>query len=366
MEIYNKETMYYYINKTNSKCFVKNTVRIAAFDLDNTLIKTKSGNTFSISPDDWDFMFNVVETLVDLSEEYIIIIFTNQLGISTGKNTLDEFQQKLSQVIKQLPIITTVCIATAKDVYRKPFTGMWTFVRGLLAQMKITEVDLDNSFYVGDALGRPNDFSNSDLCFAKNIGLPVKSPEEFFENKPTVIPPLNPLNIQTGNFQQYMNSLFKFDTIPVLMIMVGPPASGKSSIARYLSSNNNFKIINQDTLKTLKKCICQTKLYISSNESVIIDNTNPSLETRKLFIELARNNYKVICCKMITDIDVCKHLNNARYDLSGGKEKLIPALCYNIYKSKLKEPCIEEGFTEIIYATVCIDTVNTAILHNRY
>lgn len=47
-------------------------------------------------------------------------------------------------------------------------------------------VDLDQSFYVGDAAGRPadgihpKDFSCSDRKFASNVGIKFYTPEEYF------------------------------------------------------------------------------------------------------------------------------------------------------------------------------------------
>lgn len=51
------------------------------------------------------------------------------------------------------------------------------------------EVDLAESFYCGDAAGRPargttkKDFSDSDLKFALNIGIQFKTPEQVFLNE---------------------------------------------------------------------------------------------------------------------------------------------------------------------------------------
>jgi bifunctional polynucleotide phosphatase/kinase len=48
------------------------------------------------------------------------------------------------------------------------------------------EIDMKESFYCGDAAGRPKtdtrpkDFSDSDIKFASNVGLKFFTPEELF------------------------------------------------------------------------------------------------------------------------------------------------------------------------------------------
>ena len=72
-------------------------VRMAGFDLDSTLITTKSGKTFSENSDDWKFEFNSVPRILGLLSEtgYNIIIITNQGGIKGSEERMKSFQQKI-------------------------------------------------------------------------------------------------------------------------------------------------------------------------------------------------------------------------------------------------------------------------------
>lgn len=88
---------------------------------------------------------------------------------------LASFKTKVSTVLNQLDIPTSIYAATAKDIYRKPRTGMW---KELLEDYDIHapgDIDLENSIFVGDAGGRlarggkPKDFSCSDRQVSKNL-----------------------------------------------------------------------------------------------------------------------------------------------------------------------------------------------------
>lgn len=68
-----------------------------------------------------------------------------------------------------------------KDIYRKPECGMWHELMADVSRMGL-KVDHSRSFYVGDAAGRKNDFSDSDREFAKALQLKFFTPEEFFIN----------------------------------------------------------------------------------------------------------------------------------------------------------------------------------------
>ena len=65
--------------------------KIAAFDMDWTLIKTKSGRTFPIDANDWDWWdTEVLPKLKQLDADgFRVIIFTNQGGVSSGKRPIE-------------------------------------------------------------------------------------------------------------------------------------------------------------------------------------------------------------------------------------------------------------------------------------
>ncbi len=101
---------------------------------------------------------------------YLIVILSNQGGIGLKQSSktlkmdqkrLGDFKSKVSAVFTQLDFPISLYAATSQDQFRKPRTGMW---QTLLHDYKLEEagsVDLDNSFFVGDAGGRPADPKDS-------------------------------------------------------------------------------------------------------------------------------------------------------------------------------------------------------------
>jgi DNA 3'-phosphatase len=102
-------------------------------------------------------------TTTFILNRYLVAIVSNQGGISlksdpktvkSDQKRLADFKGKVSAVLHQLDVPISVYAATSRDQYRKPRTGMW---KELLADYDLGDanaVDLDNSFFVGDAGGR--------------------------------------------------------------------------------------------------------------------------------------------------------------------------------------------------------------------
>ena len=74
--------------------------KVAGFDMDYTIIKTKSGKKFPQNKDDWVLLFdNTKAKLADLSKNgYTIVIFTNQGGVETGKTRVSDLEHKFKAI----------------------------------------------------------------------------------------------------------------------------------------------------------------------------------------------------------------------------------------------------------------------------
>ncbi|KAK9688785.1 hypothetical protein RND81_09G010800 [Saponaria officinalis] len=164
--------------------------KIAGFDFDGCLANT---NVKITGADAWSLMYpSIPDKLQKLyNDGFKLVIFTNESNIDRWtkkrQKAVDSKVGRLNNFIKLVNVPIQVFIACGfdkpgrKDAYRKPQPGMWRvmekhFNSGIA-------IDMDHSFYVGDAAGRENDHSDADIKFAQAIGLKFYLPEEFFETK---------------------------------------------------------------------------------------------------------------------------------------------------------------------------------------
>lgn len=118
-------------NVANNKCLVftsrgvKGSEKIAAYDMDGTLIKTLSGNVFPKNIDDWQLNSSeVLGKLKKLHENgYKIVVFTNQSGVEHNKITIPEVKKKITMIQKRIDLPMQFFISTASTKYRKPRIG---------------------------------------------------------------------------------------------------------------------------------------------------------------------------------------------------------------------------------------------------
>lgn len=105
--------------------------KIAAFDMDGTIIVTQSGKVFPNDFKDWKINFpEVTKSIRQLSDDgFKIVIFTNQGAIGSKKLNEESFKQKIENIIDVIKTPVQVFVATQSDMYRKPAPGMWnTFI----------------------------------------------------------------------------------------------------------------------------------------------------------------------------------------------------------------------------------------------
>lgn len=148
--------------------------------------QTQDQEEFQLSEQFSVFLANATQSNL----QYIIVIFSNQGGVVTKPDAKRYcyLKDRVEQIALDLGAPFWFYAATKEPKalpagqvsFRKPATGMWMHFQKEFEQDGARELDFENSFFVGDAAGRPKDFSDSDLKFATSLGLKFYTPEEFF------------------------------------------------------------------------------------------------------------------------------------------------------------------------------------------
>lgn len=100
-----------------------------------------------------------------------------------------------------------------------------------------------------------------------------------------------------------------------LLILVAPPASGKSRAALLLEKNFSYTRVNRDELGSMTACMSAARAALREGKSVVVDNLNMNKVSRRPWISLGNElGGPVVLRAIIVDIpkDVCLLLNRYR------------------------------------------------------
>ena len=135
-----------------------------------------------------------------------------------------------------------------------------------------------------------------------------------------------------------------------VVLFVGPPAAGKTFF--YHRFMSDYIHVNRDTLKSKEMCLKRAAEALDCGKSVVIDNTNPDIKSRKVYIKLAKDlNIPVKCILFEIPKELCRHNNS--YRKHHRSERKTPSVAASVYFSKYQEPTVDEGLQEIIRQEWC-------------
>lgn len=127
-----------------------------------------------------------------------------------------------------------------------------------------------------------------------------------------------------------------------VIIMVGFPGSGKSTIVNDVFKKAGYFVASGDELKTTTKMIKEASKHIET-QSVVFDATNASKKKRLEYVLFAKKyGIPVRCIHMTTSMEESLARNNLR-------EKPVPKIAYNVYKKHFDPPSADEGFELISF-----------------
>ncbi|KPA82982.1 putative polynucleotide kinase 3'-phosphatase [Leptomonas pyrrhocoris] len=419
-------------------------VKIAAFDMDDTVIKPASGGVFPRDdPTDWQWVVPEVRDYLQHLHQcgFLIALFSNQMGIGKGSSwnaaKADSIEAKVALLSHDAAVPLCACLATRDDAWRKPSPRIWHLFVTRVAQcvrdgcassadaVAKEEVTVDceaYSFYVGDAAGRTTptlagrkkDFSCADRHFAYNLQLPFFTPEQFFafevghllqedalttrrageakglsyrlstallrRTAPSSGAAATSADFSWGDvcpeelrslprtYAQLSVQVITFTTVKTislpsapplfartgeqeLIIFVGFPGCGKSSFYRRHLQPYGYAHVNRDILQTRAKCIRAAEEHWARGDSVVVDNTNPTVEDRQAYIDVVKKHTPKRNATAVAVLPVrifcfthsrglASHMNVVRAHVEGVPR--VPAIAYNVFQNKLQRPTTTE------------------------
>lgn len=318
------------------------------FDLDNTIITTRSGKKFPKDLEDYKYIIRP-----KTSGRINLLVYSNQAKCP------DYMSEKISRIKKDIQelcpnAMVSYIIATEKDKYRKPCP---LGLQDELNNMDMSFLDFPAVFMVGDAAGRENDFADSDCKFSMNIKMLRGSKVYFFnpeEYKDMTMKydmsdwdlcrqyciNINPTSENRISYP-YLNASPLPDNVleklrdKKLIIMSGAQGSGKSTLSKYLQKTYKFRIYEYSS--TLKPN--------SILPNSIIDGTFPSKNKRQEFMDAFPGQSVVI----YFDIPESVRKHNRLYREYHGREH-ISDVAVRMFQKKNDDPgceCIR--ITEMIF-----------------
>nr|CCC48307.1 putative polynucleotide kinase 3'-phosphatase [Trypanosoma vivax Y486] len=390
-------------------------LKVAAFDMDDTLITPLSGAVFPHDdPKDWKWLTpSVPGCLRHLYDAgFMVVVLSNQAGIGGKKwneKKADAVKRKILLLSESLNVPFTALLSTKDNEWRKPSVGMWNLLEEHIRSTVKEDVAIDGQqrgfvFYVGDAAGRTittlagrkRDFSCSDRKFALNIGVPFLTPEQLYLHPLTQLLDddktegvvhtqqescagkrlseslllmaeapcnVNWCGVSPDELHQLPKSydnlvtsrltasgtkeVVRLSSPPVfhraaqeMILFVGFPGCGKTTFFNRFLKPAGYAHVNRDLLKSKEKCLAEASKWWKAGKSVVIDNTSPSHDDCKPFIDLVKQTRRstvplpVRLFHFQVSRGMAEHMSAVRARI--GIAPRISRVAYNVYQSKFQ------------------------------
>uniref|UniRef100_A0A2K5R513 Bifunctional polynucleotide phosphatase/kinase n=1 Tax=Cebus imitator TaxID=2715852 RepID=A0A2K5R513_CEBIM len=308
---------------------VKPQSKVAGFDLDGTLITTRSGKVFPTGPSDWRILYpEIPRKLRELEAKgYKLVIFTNQMSIGRRKLPAEEFKAKVEAVVEKLGVPFQVLVATHTGLYRKPVTGMWDHLQEQANEG--TPIAIADSIFVGDAAGRPANWA------------PGRKKKDFScADRLRTVSRLGPLCLP--------ESRTLLSSSPEVVVAVGFPGAGKSSFLKEHLVSAGYVHVNRDTLGSWQRCVTACEMALKQGKRVAVDNTNPDAPSRARYVQCAQAMGVPCRCFLFTaTLEQARHNNRFREMTDSSHAPVSDMVMYG-YRKQFEAPTLAEGFSAIL------------------
>lgn len=313
--------------------------RLALFDLDGTLLSVGG-------MDPVDEGLSMLHKYLD--EGWTVGVISNQYGVSKGKTDHEQVRNRFELLTEYIPGPIVFVYATAKDQYRKPMPGMY---RLFLDELGFGPGSVrPESFYCGDAAGRAKDFAVSDRYFAHNSGLDFLPASPFT----ALVPVAKKYDLYADERKWKRVHVLSDDNLDlpdkVVVLMVGPPGSGKSTLSTLLSTRYpSMVVLNRDTIGNTKKMNRMYADAVRTGKSIILDNLNTDQAKRAEYLDgfdLDAAGYTVVCYHFDIAKELSTHLCHMRVGQGG---RYIPPVVRHTYYKRMEAPTeAEPGIDRVI------------------
>jgi bifunctional polynucleotide phosphatase/kinase len=321
---------------------------IRAFDLDHTLIQPKGGRKFPKTFDDWQLMPNVLEKLRSLHrQQYAIVVVSNQMSLVRETMAAEFAERKLAAVQAALNVPVTFAVACSKSSLRKPSGDLWERLLEMRPDLMALARDTK---YIGDADGHADAFAASDAQFADSIGAAFRRPQYFFGGElPKSWPlPKHPAEAWLKGAESFgaVPSFKALSEKPTLVVLVGPPGSGKTTWAAAFAERTKSVHVSNDLKQTAKAQQRALLAALEAGRSSVVDNTSPSKKARKPYLEQARRlGARCVAIVWQPPEGLAEHLERVRSLVLHTKEP-IPKIGFTLFRKNYEAPTRDE-FDEV-------------------
>ena len=131
------------------------------------------------------------------------------------------------------------------------------------------------------------------------------------------------------------------------VILIGIQGSGKSTFCRERFFDTHIRI-NLDMLKTRPREKCLVNACLAAKQRFVVDNTNPTREDRRRYIEPAKAaGFKVIGYYFQSEVEACDERNRRR-----PKKQVVPLQGILVAHHRLEAPGLDEGFNRLYHVRI--------------